>query len=125
MQYVLDIISEQRELFLHVRSVMLSFEQIKEVKNAKQTSYSDQYSTVCMIRVRKGKVHLSFANGASLSERFTTLKGEGKIVRYVDYSNMDDVDVPFLKELITESLMLNMEKYELRLLKCHMKSRNK
>ncbi len=117
MQYDLDIRSEHAVLFLHLRSVILSFEQIKEKKNPKQTSYYDSYSTVCMLRVRKGKVRLSFANGARMHEQFKELLGDSRIIRFVEFSSIEDVDVETIKAMIKESLILNLEKYELRMLK--------
>lgn len=110
MQYDLDICSDQAELFLHLRSVILSFEAIKEKKNAKLTSYYDSYSTVCMLRVRKGKVRLSFANGARMYEQFKELLGNSRIVRFVEFSSIEDVDEKRINALLEESLLLNIEK---------------
>ncbi len=114
MQYDLDIASPQAELFLHLRSVILSFPQIKEKRNAKQTSYYDAYGALCFLRVRQGKVRLSFANGATLYKEFSNLLGSAKIVRYLEFGTLRDVDDLLIKKLIDESLLLNMEKDALR-----------
>ena len=114
MQYDLDIRSDQSTLFLQLRSVILSFDTIREKKNPKQTTYYDTLSTVCMLRVRKGKVRLSFANVAKMKERFSELLGDAKIVRYIEFSTLDDVDSGQIKEMIEESLLLNIEKAAIR-----------
>jgi len=114
MQYDSDIRSDHKELFLHLRSVILSFDAIREKKNAKQTSYYDEHAAVCFLRVREERVRLSFANGAKMKERFCALLGDAKIVRYIEFSTIDDVDSEFIKEMIEESLLLNIEKAALR-----------
>ena len=119
MQYDLDTRSEQAELFICLRTIILSFDTIKEVKNAKQTSYKDSYSTVCMLRVRKGVVRLSFANGAKMQELFSELLGTAKIVRYLEFHTVDDVQKERIEAIIQESLLINMEKYELQKLRCN------
>ena len=40
MQYDLDIKGPQADIFKRIRKILLSYPQIKELKNAKQTSYS-------------------------------------------------------------------------------------
>lgn len=121
MQYEIDITSEHRNLFLYLREIILSHIKISEVKNAKQTSYKDGYSTVCMMRVRQGLVRVSFANGTKMQEQFPLLKGDSKIVRYLEFREVKEVDVELFEAMIKESLILNLEKYELRLLRCQRK----
>ena len=118
MQFDVDTHSEQAEFFLALRLLILSFNDIVEIKNAKQTSYKDSYSTVCMMRVRQRKVHLSFANGAKMQEIFPELLGDGKIVRYLEFNTADEIQTEHLEAMLRESLFINMEKYELRKLRC-------
>lgn len=122
MQFDKDIISEQAELFKYLREQILSHEMIKEIKNAKQTTYNDNYSSVCMLRVRRGIVRLSFANGARLQQQYSELVGDSKKVRYLDFHTIKEVDKTSLKAMIEESLLLNMEKYELKRLRCNAKT---
>lgn len=110
MQYDLDICSDQAELFLHLRSCILSFKAIKEKKNAKQTSYYDSHGVICFLRVRKGKVRLSFANGTRMSSAFAELLGDSKIVRYIEFLTISEVNDKRIEEIIAESLLLNIEK---------------
>jgi len=117
LQFDQDISSKQRELFLYIRKIILSFTQIKEIKNAKQTSYKDNYSTVCMMRVRQEAVRVSFANGTRMKEQFPELLGDAKIVRFLEFQTINEVNEKRLKTILKESIILNMEKYELRRLK--------
>ena len=118
-QYDLDLRCEQADLFLRLRTIILSFDTIIEIKNAKQTSYKDGYSTVCMMRVRKGVVRLSFANGAKMQAMFPELLGEAKIVRYLEFNVVDEVQKERIEAIIQESQLINMEKYELQKLRCN------
>ena len=117
MQFDLDIRSEHSRLFLHLRNILLSFNTLKEKKNAKQTSYYDQYSAICFLRVRKEKVRLSFANGARMNEQYKELSGDSEIVRFVEFSSVVDIDEARIKSMIKESILLNIEKDALRSLK--------
>ena len=119
MQYVKDTHSKHAALFLYLRSLILSFPEIHEVKNAKQTTYKDTLSTVCMMRVRHDRVHLSFANGTKMMEKFPQLQGEAKIVRYLEFTTKEEVDMTPIRAMIAESLLLNIEKDALKQLKTH------
>jgi len=52
MQYDIDTRGSLREQFKTIRKILLSYPEIKELKNAKQTSYSDKYGVVIMMRVK-------------------------------------------------------------------------
>jgi len=117
MQFDLDIFSPQAATFIKIREIIITFSEIQEYKTAKQTTYKDTYSAVCMLRIRHKKVRLSFANGASIHKKFTSLLGSAKIVRYLEFEDITEIDESEIKKMINESLLLNMEKHELRLLK--------
>jgi len=108
------IIKELKELFQTVRGILLSYPYIREIRNAKQTSYRDEYSTVVMMRVRGDVLVLAFAKGFKLQEKYSMLEGSGKIVRHLYLRSKDELDEKLLCEMIEESLVLNMEAYELR-----------
>jgi hypothetical protein len=48
IQYDIDSKGEFAKLFKAIRNILLSYPQLKEVKNAKQTSYADEYGMVVM-----------------------------------------------------------------------------
>lgn len=122
MQYDLDIKGEFADIFKTVRKILLSYPQIKELKNAKQTSYHDEYGVVVMMRNRGDVFVVAFAKGSKLQEQYPILQGYGKIVRHLYFKTLNEVDELLLREMIDESLILGMEAFELKELRKHYKS---
>ena len=117
MQFDSDVDGDFATIFFALRDILLSFPEIYEKKNAKQTAYYDRYSAVCFLRSDEEKLTLSLAKGAALLPRFPFLKGEGKIVRHLYYETMSDLDEVLIREIIQETMICNMEAYELKRLK--------
>ena len=116
-QYDIDRQGEFTKLFKAIRKILLSYPELKEVKNAKQTSYADEYGMVVMIRSRSDRFVVAFGKGYKLQEKYPMLEGTGKIVRHLYYRRLEDLDEALLREMIEESFVLNMEAYELKQLK--------
>ena len=121
MQFDHDLQSSYADLFLKLRDLFLSFDEIHEVRNANQTSYKDTdgYAIVLM-RVREEGLRLTFAQGAKLQSQYPFLRGEGKVVRYLLLQNEEEVDEEVLKEMIEESLVLILEHKEMRTLRAQL-----
>ena len=118
MQFDKDMNGKFSELFIHLREVILSFDKLSEVKNAKQTSYRDGYGRViCILRTDSEKTTLVLAQGAKLQSRYPLLKGAGKIVRHLYFDKTDQIDDDLIKEIIAESLIVSMESMELKRLR--------
>jgi hypothetical protein len=117
MQFDIDKEGPFAEIFLKLREIILSIEGIREQKNAKQTAYYDLYSAICFLRSSKDKFTLSLAKGALLEKNFPLLQGEGKIVRHLYYHDSSQIDEIFVREIIKESMILNIEAYELKKLR--------
>ncbi|MEA3456041.1 MAG: hypothetical protein U9R26_06010, partial [Campylobacterota bacterium] len=109
MQFDKDINGKYAEIFLKLRGILLSFQEIKETKNAKQTSYRDEYAVVAMLRDRGDTFVLSLGKGAALQEKYPFLGGDGKIVRHLYFSDINEIDENLIREIIEETLVLNME----------------
>ena len=122
-QYELDNRGEFAELFQAIRDILLSYPYMTEVKNAKQTSYRDEYSMVVMLRSRGDLFVVAFGKGAKLQERYPILEGRGKIVRHWYLRSLEDLDEPLLRELIEESSVLNMEAYEMKKMRCDQRNK--
>jgi len=60
MQYELDVKGEFADIFKSIRKILLSHPQIKELKNAKQTSYSDEYGVIVMMRTKGDVLVVAF-----------------------------------------------------------------
>ena len=52
--------------------------------------------------------------GSKLQTLYPKLKGIGKIVRHLEFTNISDIDENEIREMIKESMILNMEDYELK-----------
>jgi len=116
-QYDIDTHGKFANIFKKVRTILLSYPQIKEVKNAKQTSYSDEYGVIIMMRTKGDVFVVAFGKGAKLQEKYPDLKGEGKIVRHLYFKTLADIDEDLLREMIEESFILGMEAHEIKLLR--------
>jgi len=121
-QYELDNRGEFAELFQAIRKILLSSPQITEVKNAKQTSYRDAYGMIIMMRSRGDLFVVAFGKGAKLQEKYPMLEGTGKVVRHLYFRSIDDLDEILLHEMIEESVILNIEAYEMRKLRCNQRN---
>jgi len=117
MQYNIDTHGKFADIFKKIRAILLSYPQIKELKNAKQTSYSDEYGVIIMMRTKGNVFIVAFGKGAKLQEKYPMLQGEGKIVRHLYFKTLADVDEALLRELIEESFIIGMEGYEMKLLR--------
>ena len=121
-QYDLELRGEFDNIFKAIRKILLSYPQIKELKNAKQTSYSDEYGVIVMMRTRGNKFVVAFGKGHKLQEQYPMLQGSGKIVRHLYYKSVDEVDEALLREMIEESFILGMEAFEMKNLKMQLHS---
>ena len=121
MQYDIDIKSKHAKQFETIRKILLSCPEITEVKNAKQASYKDRYGVVIMMRVKGDVLVVAFGKGYKLQEKYPQLKGTGKIVRHLYFKEDDVVDEALLREMIEESMILNIEVHEMKQMRCHMK----
>jgi len=117
LQYNIDIHGEFAVIFKKIREILLSYTQIKEIKNAKQTSYHDEYGVIVMMRTKANVLVVAFGKGATLQEQYSMLKGSGKIVRHLYFKTLDEVDEKLLRQMIEESFILGMEAYELKKLR--------
>jgi len=117
MQYDVDNKGAFSDIFKAIRKILLSYPQIKELKNVKQTSYSDEYGVIVMMRTKGRSFVTAFGKGWKLQAQYPMLTGSGKIVRHLYFKTLADVDEVLLCEMIEESFIIGMECYEMKLLK--------
>ena len=122
MQYDLDIKGEFANIFKAIRKILLSYPQIKELKNAKQTSYSDEYGVIVMMRNRGDVFVVAFGKGSKLQEQYPMLQGTGKIVRHLYFKILDEVDEKLLRKIIEESFVLGLEANEMKEMRAMLKN---
>ena len=114
MQFEKDTQSIFATNFLKIRDIILSFDEIREKKNAKQTAYYSPYSSICFLRANEQRLTMAFAKGYILQEKYPFLQGEGKVVRHLYFGHDSTIDEELLREMIEESFVLTLEAYELR-----------
>ena len=118
MQFDKDIAGKFSELFLKLRSIILSFEEMSELKNAHQTSYRDGYGRViCILRTDEEKLTWVLGQGAKLEDKYPFLEGNGKIVRHLYFKKLDEINEDLIREILEESFILNIEAVELKKLR--------
>lgn len=117
LQYDIDMQGEHRVHFKDIRKILLSYKQMKELKNAKQTSYRNAYGVVVMMRGKGDVLVLAFGKGSKLQEKYPILQGSGKIVRHLYVKASDVLDEVLLREMIEESVIVGMEESEMKVLK--------
>ena len=120
-QYNIDSRGEFAEIFKAIRRILLSYPQIKERKNEKQTSYHDLYGVIVMMRTKGDTFVVAFGKGHKLQEQYPILEGDGKIVRHLYFKSADTVDEVLFRGMIDESFILGMEAYEMKKLRCNSK----
>jgi len=116
-QYTIDSKGAFSPIFNNIRKILLSYSQIKELKNAKQTSYSDEYGVIIMMRTKGEHLVVAFGKGHKLQSEYPMLQGSGKIVRHLYFKENETIDEASLREMIDESIILGMEAYEMKVLK--------
>jgi len=121
MQYDKDMQGEFAKILKKLEKIILSFNGIKVRKNAKQTSYYDEYSTVVMLRDHGKKFVTSWAKGVVLQKDYPFMKGDGKIVRHIEFTDIKQIDEKIIRELIKETMILNMEAYEIKQMRKELK----
>jgi len=97
--------------------MLLSYPEIHEIQNAKQLSFYDAYGVVVMLRQKTDEVVLAFGKGAQLQEKFSSLEGKAKIVRYLRFKKDGEIDKEQIKAMIEEAMVLNLEYSQMRKLK--------
>jgi len=111
-QYEIDSKGEFASLFKAIRKIILSYPDISEVKNAKQTSYHDSYGVLLMMRTKGNTFVVALGKGATLQAEYPMLLGSGKIVRHLHYRSLQELDERLLREILEESFILGMEDFE-------------
>ena len=116
MKYDIDMNGEFQKIFKKLENIILSFPNIIVKKNAHQTSYSDEYKIVVMLRSNNDNTCFvsSWGQGIALQKLYSNMKGCGKIVRHLEFKCVKDINEEQIKDMIKESMILNMEYYELK-----------
>jgi len=94
MQFNKDMKSEHKELFHKARGLILSFDNVKETKKERITTYSKNGCGLCHMRTMPYGIDFGFLKGATLEDKYNLLTGSGKLMRVLPLKFFD-------KEIIT------------------------
>ncbi len=100
-----------------LQNIISSYEELRLTATKNQLTYKDKYGAVVMLRVREEGIVVAFGRSAKLQEKFSMLQGNGKVVRHLTFQTVEKSDEKLLRELIDESLVLGIEKAEMKRMK--------
>ncbi|WP_350292571.1 DUF1801 domain-containing protein [uncultured Croceitalea sp.] len=102
--YVNGLTDLQKELVLAIRDAVLSAdERIQESIKWSSIAFFNK-KNICGFRVAKAHVTLLFMEGASLSDTYNILQGNGAKARIYKLTNVSEINSKALAELVNESL---------------------
>ena len=107
MQFDKDLKSEFKDLFLHAREILLSFEGIIETKKDSITTYSNSKGGICHLRTMSYGIDLGFLKGAKMEDKFGLLTGKGKAMRVLPQKELDRETLEYY---LRQALALNSKK---------------
>lgn len=88
MQYIKDLDSPHKDLFLAVRDKLLAIDGVKETKKEKITTYSYNGSGLCHMRTMPEGIDIGFLKGFSLEDKYNLLHGETKRMRVLSLQKL-------------------------------------
>ena len=104
MQFEKDLTSPHKYLFLEARALLLSFDDVTEVKKPKITTYMYARSALCHMRTRPHGIDLGFLKGSLMQDEMGQLTGTGKYMRVLSLESLDEA---LLLYYVTQALELN------------------
>ena len=105
-----------KELFLYVRDLLLSFEDVKERRTSHLTSFHCEGSGVCYIKTSDTGLTIAMFKGVFLEDKYNLFSGSGKIIRHMYMSNKKDIKKSILLEYFQDAIVYNIEKEERKLM---------
>ena len=90
MQFELDMTSEHWPLFEAVREILLSIDGMTETKKPRITTYANSNGGICHMRTMPHGIDIGFLKGAKMTDSFGVLTGNGKVMRVLPLSELDE-----------------------------------
>ena len=123
VQYDIDIRSPLAELFLNVRTQLLSYDEIWEVKKQNITSYFCKEGGICYLRVKDDVLIVGLFQGICLEAIYDLVPEKAKQIRHLNYKKESEFDLEYFHNIIKDSMICAMEKKELAALKCKLRQK--
>lgn len=102
MQFDLDLKSPNKDLFLSVRKLILSFSGVEEVKKDKITTYSFAGAALCHLRTMPHGIDIGFLKGAFIDDSMGKLQGKTKRMRVLSLASYQEDDIMFYLKAAVE-----------------------
>jgi len=116
MHYDIDINGPYKELFLYVRDLLLSFEDVRERRTAHLTSFQCEGSGICYIKTGDHGLTIAMFKGAFLEDSHGLFSGSGKTIRHMYMKDKKDIKKSILLEYFQNGIVYNIEKEEKKLM---------
>ncbi|GAJ02003.1 unnamed protein product [marine sediment metagenome] len=81
MQFDVDMASPNKDLFMKVRELLLSYQGMTETRKQRITTYSCGKGGICHMRTMPHGIDIGFLKGAKMLDQHARLKGNGKAMR--------------------------------------------
>ena len=108
MQYEKDRQSPFKDLFLEATKLVLSFDGIRETKNDRITTYSNDKGGICHIRTMPYGIDLGFLKGVKMEDKYKLLTGNGKAIRVLQQKG--ELNKEAVTYYINQALDINAKK---------------
>ena len=105
MQFDTDLQSIHKDLFLQVRELLLSNDNVVETKKERITTYSYNKKGLYHLRTMSYGVDIGFLKGVQLTDHLGLLIGNRKTVRVLPLKSFNPV---IIEHFINETFQLNM-----------------
>lgn len=102
LQFDKDLESAHKGLFLSVRSTVLDFSGVDEVKKDKITTYSYGGSALCHLRTMPHGVDIGFLKGAFINDTLGKLHGKTKRMRVLSLASHLEDELKFYMKAAIE-----------------------
>ena len=106
-QFDKDMASEFSALFLQIRDILLSFDDIVETKKPRITTYSDPNGGICHMRTTAKGVDIGYLKGAQMDDKFNQLTGKTKKMRVQTIPSHANLNESIIRDYINQGIMLN------------------
>lgn len=106
-QFQNDLESNQKNLFLQIREVLLSYKQMMELQKSIITTYANDNGPICNMRTMGKQVEITFLKGIKLKDKYKLLSGTGKEMRSMTLSEFDE---ELLEYYIDQAVVINSKR---------------
>ncbi|WP_420414146.1 hypothetical protein [Roseibium sp.] len=94
-QFERDMASDQRDLFLQVRDLLLTRYGFQETQKPRITTYANAKSGICHLRTMPHGIDIGFLKGAKMTDSRGLLTGKGKSIRVLPVNIYNEEDLAY------------------------------